>query len=133
MINAFYNSANIHTAQSWELWHAKKQAQSWAHTVPARFFYLCDMIVNITALPFAIISVTFGLLHALCTLNYRSPTFKATKHFIFERSSHLFLSAFGSVISPALAHKYRDANLAPYIIAFRIVVITAGALYYGLS
>lgn len=131
MENRFYDVANSQMAQSWEKWELGEIADSWRCSISARLSYLCDMIVNLVILPFAIIAVTFGSLHALFTWDWNSTFFQSTKHYITERTNHLVLSLFGSAISPALAHKYRDVNLVPYLIALRItVVVTALVVFY---
>ena len=129
--NALYTFANDCMATSREKWDAGQKGVAWGYTIPARLAYLCDMIINIVILPFAILAVTFGALHALCTWNRQSKHFQSTRTELMERANHFFLSLFGSIISPALAHKFRDANIAPYIVALRITVISAGALYYA--
>jgi len=128
--NRLYEHANDCVIKSWESWETNDGASAWKHSVSARLAYLCDMIVNLVVLPFAIIGVTFGSLHALITWNWQSSVFQSTKSFITKTSNHLFISLFGAVISPAIAHKYRDANLVPFIIAARIVIIAASLLVY---
>ncbi len=118
-------------ASSREKWDAGQKGEAWGYTIPARLAYLCDTIINLVVLPFSIIAVTVGTLHALFTWNWQSSIFQSTKSDIMERANHFFLSAFGSTISPSLAHKYRDLNIAPYIVAFRITVISAGVIYYA--
>lgn len=128
--NRLYEHANDCMVKSMESWDAHEDSSSWKYSVSARLAYLCDMIVNLTILPLAIIGVTFGSLHALFTWNWQSTVFQSTKSFITEKSNHLFISMFGAIISPAIAHRYRDANLVPYIIAARIVVITGSIIFY---
>ena len=125
----FYEKASDCMAKSWEDWEKGEIVQSWGRTIPARLAYLCEAITNLVVLPFAILSVTFGALHALCTWNRKSEVYLKTYAFISKTTNHLFLSTFGSLISPAITHKYRDANIAPFILAARITVITAGLLY----
>ena len=119
-------------ATSWEKWETGETAQSWGYTIPARLAYLCDVIVNLVILPFAILSATIGALHALFAWDRSSSSYQETKKFVLERSNHFLLSLFGSVIAPSVSHRYRDANLAPYVLAVRITVISAGLIYYGL-
>lgn len=130
---SLYNYANDCVAQSWEKWDLDQKGKSWGYVISARLAYVCDAIVNVVLLPFAIIGIIFGTVHALCTRNYQSELFQITKNNITERTNHLFLSIFGALISPAIAHRYRDANLAPYFIAFRITFLTGGLIYYAFS
>lgn len=118
-------------AQSWENWEMGELVEAWKGSLSARLAYLCDLIVNVVMLPFAIIAVTFGSLHALLTWDWHSAPFQTSKEFITEKTNHLVLSLFGSVISPSLSHKYRDVNLVPYLIALRItVIVTAFVVFY---
>ena len=125
----FYEKANDYMINSWKSWENGKTAKSWGYTIPARFAYLCETIINLVKLPFAIIAVTFGALHALCTCNRKSEIFQTTYSAISKTTNHLFLPVLGSLISPAAAHKYRDANITPYLIAARIIIISGGLFY----
>lgn len=125
----FYEKASQYVMKSWEYWEKNQIGKSWAWTIPARFAYLCETIINLVILPFAITAITFGSLHALCTLNRKSKVYQTSYAFISKTSNHLFLSLFGATVSPALTHKYRDANITPFIIAARVAVVTAGFLY----
>ena len=113
--------ANDLMAKSWDRWKAGLTGESWGYTIPARLAYLCDAIVSLVAMPFAIIALVFGSLQAFFTWN--SEPFVITKAFLYDKTNHFFLSAFGSIISPAIAHKYRDANLTPYVFALRMIVL----------
>lgn len=128
--NRLYEYANDCMIKSWESWETNEGSSSWKYSASARLAYLCDMIVNLVILPFAIIGITFGSLHALFTWNWQSTLFQSTKSFISKTSNHLFISLFGALVSPAIAHRYRDANLVPYIIVFRIVVVAGGVIFY---
>lgn len=131
--SALYTFANDCMEKSGEKWKAKEYGPSWGYSIPARLAYLADLIVNLIQFPFAIIGITFGSLHALVTLNYQSPLFQESKSFIIEKTNHALLSIFGAVVSPALAHRYQNANLAPFVIAARITVLSGGLLYYVFS
>lgn len=127
---ALFTFANTCMEKSWQEWEAGRVEDSWGYTISARLAYLADVIINLVQFPFAIIAVTFGSIHALCTLNYRSEVFQSTKNFIIEKTNHALISAFGAVVSPAVAHKFQNANLAPFVVAARITVISAGFFYY---
>ena len=124
-----YEVANDYMAKSWQSWKTGEEAKSWGYTIPARFAYLCETIINAVNLPFAIIAITFGSLHALCTWNRKSEIFLDTYSAISKTANHLFLSVFGALISPAITYKYRNANITPFIIAARIIIISGGILY----
>lgn len=124
-----YEFANDCVARSWQCRESGQTAESWGYTVPARLAYVCAAIVDLVVLPFALIATLFGALHALFTWDWNSPVFEETWNRVQIKSNHFFLSVCGSLISPAIAHKYRDANLLPYIVAIRIA-ITLGVVYY---
>lgn len=126
--NNLYHFANACMETSWEKWIEGKTAASWGCTLPARLAYLADAVINIVILPFALIRLTFCLFHG-----WSSEKRKVSYFYAKERANHLFLSTFGAVISPALASKYRDANITPYIIAARVMVISGFVLYYVLT
>ncbi|NGX60176.1 MAG: hypothetical protein KR126chlam3_01342, partial [Chlamydiae bacterium] len=48
----FYEKANDYMIQSWKSWENGKTAKSWGYTIPARFAYLCETIINLVKLPF---------------------------------------------------------------------------------
>lgn len=125
----FYDKASAYMKLSWASWEENKIALSWYYTGPARIAYLFETIINTVKLPFTIIGVTFGSLHALVTWNRKSPIFTQTYQEISKTANRLFLSAFGSAISPAVTHRYRDANITPFIIAARVTIISSGILY----
>ncbi len=128
--NRLYEFANDCMVQSWDKWELREIGSSWGYTIPARLAYLCDSIVNLVVLPFAIIGITFGTLHAVFTWNRQSTVYQSALNHIIEKTSHLVLSFIGACISPAFAHRFRDANLLPYIIAFRITVLTGAFILY---
>lgn len=129
--NALYEYANDCVVKAHQLETDGKVVSSWAQTVPARLSYLADVIVNVAILPFGILRFLGCGLLALSTWNWSNPSYQESKRALLERSNHLVMSSVGFLVSPTLAHKYRDANVAPYLIAVRIVVITGIALYYG--
>ncbi len=127
---ALYSFANTCMENSWKEWEMGNLENAWGYTIPARLAYLADLVVNIVQFPFAIIAITFGSVHALCTFDYQSVVFQSAKRFIILKTNHALISAFGGAISPAVAHKYQNANLAPFVIAARITVISTGFFYY---
>jgi|GEM_PF-5816697 len=129
MSSDYYKLASHHMEKSWRAWESNSSLKSWGHTIPARLAYLCETVINAVSLPFAIIAITFGSLHALCTWNRQSALFQDTYATISKVANRLFLSGFGALFSPAVTHKYRDANITPFIIAARVVVISGGLLY----
>jgi len=84
----FYEKANDYMINSWKSWEEGKVAKSWGYTIPARLAYLCETIINLVTLPFAIIGVTFGTLHALCTWNRNSEIFQTTYRAISKTTNH---------------------------------------------
>ncbi len=130
---ALYSFANDCVAKSWKSWEEKNYGESWGYSFTARLAFVANLVIDVALFPFAIIGVTFGLLHALGTRNHRSAVFQKTRNFIIEKTNHALLSIFGAVVSPAIAHRFQYANLAPFVIAARITVISAGFLYYFLG
>jgi hypothetical protein len=126
--DSLYHFASECMDRSLEKWKAGQFWDSWGYTLPARLAYLADSVLNCVILPFALIKFAFSL-----PANWKSENLKASYHYVKERSNHLFIALFGAVISPYLANKYRDANVAPYIIAARITVISGAILYYALT
>ncbi|MDN3506035.1 MAG: hypothetical protein P0S96_02275 [Simkaniaceae bacterium] len=133
MSNDYYEIASSHVEKSWQAWEANSSLKAWGHTIPARLAYLCESVINAVSLPFAIIAITLGSLHALCTWDRKSEIFQDTYATISKVANRLFLSGFGALVSPAVTHKYRDANITPFIIAARVVVISGGLLYAFLN
>jgi len=124
-----YEIANDRAEIARLAWEANKPLQSIGYSLSARVAYLAETTVKAVILPFAILRVTFATTLALLTWNWKGELFQSSYQFISGTSNHLFLSLFGAVISPALAHKYRDANITPFIIAARITIISGGLLY----
>lgn len=130
---ALFEFAGSCMETSWKKWGEGEFTSSWGYTIPARLAYVASVIVNIVQFPFAIIGVTLGGLHALLTLNYKSEPFQITRQFIIQKTNHALISAFGAAISPAIAHRFQNANLAPFVIAARVTVVSAALFYYIFS
>lgn len=125
----FYQIACECVCQSWEHWEAGNISASWRATIPARLAYLCDVVVDVVVIPFYLVQFLFSASKGIFTWNWEST--RPVRHDLLKKTNHLFLSFFGTLCSPAIAYRYRDANLAPYIIAARIVVILAGITYFA--
>jgi len=130
--NATYEFANQCVEKSWAQWERNDLVESWGYTIPARLAYVTDLVINVAVFPLAIIRVTFGSLYAIARWDSSTHEYQSGKHYIIERTNHVLLSLVGSIL-PSVAHRYRDVDLAPYVIAARIAVITWGILYYGYS
>lgn len=131
--NGLYDFANHCMEVSWQKKEEGKVWESWKYTLPARVAYLADVIVNAVIVPFSLIGFLYGALHALCTWNRKSEVWQNNKAFALERTNHILLSTLGFAISPSLAHKYRDANITPYVIAIRIAAIASLVAYYAIK
>lgn len=126
----FYDKASDYMLKSWQSWENGEIAKSWGYTIPARLAYLCQTIISIVLLPFEIIRITFASMVALFTWNRKAKIFQTALAGIIKTTNRLILSALGSTISPAMTHKYRTANVAYFVVAARVVVISAGFLYW---
>lgn len=126
----FYHAAGKYVCRSWEHWESGNIVASWKETIPARLAYLCDVVLDIVVIPFYLVQFLFAAVKGLLTWNWE--TMRTTRHDLFKKTNHFFLSFFGCLFSPAIAYRYRDANLTPYIIAARIAVILAGITYLAL-
>lgn len=127
--NVAYEFANDCMEASWEEHRNGNKFQSWGLTVPARFAYLSDVIINTVISTAAMVATVFMGLVALATCNCKNKTFLATKAYTLESYNHFFMSLVG-IVSPALAHKYQDANIFKYVFAIRIIAMSALGIYY---
>lgn len=125
----FYHFAGEWVQKSWTHWDEGRIVESWKDTIPARFSYLCDSIFDIIITPFYLIGCTFGIVKGVVTCNWE--LFHSYRKNLMGKANHLILSSIGFSLSPALAYKFRDANLALYVVALRIIVIFAGATYFA--
>lgn len=122
--NSSYVYANKCMETSWKE-HAKgNRMQSWGRTVPARFAYLTDVIINAVVGPFAITASIFMGMIAFATCNCKNKTILATRAYAAERTKHFFVSFVG-VISPGLAHKYENANIFYYVLIVPAIAMAA--------
>lgn len=129
----FYNSANAYMETSLQLQQEEKIIDSWKFTIPARLAYLAQTVVSCVALVFSVFSYSYGVLHALYTWDRKSVEYQTRKENLMATSNVFFFSLFGALVSPSVAHRYRDYNIVPYVVAFRITVISCGMLYYWLT
>lgn len=127
-----YNSANTAAALSIQKWDDSEVLSSVRYNLKSRFLYICSAVANISVLPFALLATLFSGIHALCVCDRNLPGFQYSYKCTVTYSNHFFMSLVGAIFTPTIAHKYRDFNLTPYIIAARIAVITGAVLYYAL-
>ncbi len=129
--NAAYEKANNYMQSSETQWREGSKFESLKFSFSARAFYLADVIINTVRLPFALLETLFAVLHSCVKWNWKSEYLHGSYTFLLERSNHFFLSAFG-ILLPGISHTYRDANLTPYIVAARIIIISGAILYYSM-
>lgn len=127
--NHYFASANAFMEKAHELRQEGQYQRSWKISLSARLHYLADCVVNLVILPFALLGVIAGAIHALCRWNL--SILKPSKQYLLEKSNHFFISLCGTALSPTLAYKYKDANLAPLIITVRIAAIAMLYLIYA--
>ena len=118
--NKAYEYANECMELSWEKWEDGEIGHSWSLSFQARLAYLVDIIVDLVIFPFAVIGLVFSLFSPIFTCNANAIKFCYGKS--SEKLNHFCFSVLGSTVSPALAHKHRDFNLTPYIIAARAII-----------
>lgn len=125
---ALYLAAHRQVLASQEDWDQGSCARALIHSVSARFAYVANLIVNVASFPLAILYVTFGAIMAIAHWDLKIEVYTKSFNWIKTKTNHILLSTLG-VLLPAAAHHYRDANLAPYVIALRVAIITWGLLW----
>lgn len=120
-----YLTAQHQTLSAQRLWDEGSKADSISHALNARLAYVANLIVNVVSFPLAILYVTFGTIVAISHWNFKVEIYTKSFNWIKTKTNHVLLSALGTA-APSLAYRFREANLAPYVIALRIVIITWG-------
>lgn len=128
-----YELANDAAEAAIVKWNENEIGEFCKYHCKSRLFYLCSVVTNAVAFPFTAVAALFRSLYALCLCNTKEETFRTQWKYTIECSNHFFLSIIGSLFSPSIAHRYRDANLTPYVIVARITIVTGALLYYALS
>ena len=125
---SLYLSAHTQILASQELWKNGETVASIGRAVSASLLYIANLIVNVVSFPLAIIFVTYGSIVALSHWDRKIDVYVKSFNWIVTKTNHVLLSALGTVL-PSAAYRYRDANLAPYVIALRIGVVSYGFIY----
>jgi hypothetical protein len=110
--NFFYEKANEFEKESIDLSNKGEHIKSWGVSFMARLPYIADVIVNIVAAPLFLVATIFSLIPAIITWGEKTTLLKTCGTKFIEKVNHFCLSFFGAVISPWVAHNFRDANVA---------------------
>lgn len=124
----FYLEAHTQVLKSQECWNEGNRVASVGHALNARLAYIANLIINVVSFPFAILYVTYGSIVAVLHWNFKIEVYTKSFNWIKTKTNHILLSTLG-IATPSLAYRFRDANLAPYVIALRIAIITWGFFY----
>lgn len=116
--NYFYNIANDWEEHGIQCNDNKEYFKSWGWSALARLPYLANVIVDVVAAPLALIGIVFGLPPAIFTCGKESVILTYSAKKCLEKLNHLFISTFGALVSPWLAHKGRDVNVIGYAFEF---------------
>ncbi len=110
--NYFYDTANNLEKESIELGKNKEYLKSWGLSFCARVPYIADVIVNIVTIPLYLLGCIFGLIPTILTWGDETSLLSTCGVKFLEKFNHFWISLFGAVISPWVAHQFRDANIA---------------------
>lgn len=110
--NFFYDMANDLEKESIEAGNKKEYLRSWCLSFAARVPYVADVIVDIVTAPLYFIGCIFGLIPTILTWGDETSLLATCGVKFLEKFNHFWLSLFGAVISPWVAHQFRDANVA---------------------
>jgi len=123
-----YLAAHNQVIESQLCWIDGHTADSILHSINARLAYVANLVINVVSFPLAILFVTFGSIIAISHWDFKIEIFTKSYNWIKTKTNHVLLSALGTAL-PSVAYRFRDANLAPYVIALRIALITWGFFY----
>ena len=76
--------------------------KSWALSSGARLSFIIDLVIDIAAVPFAILGIVFSAIPALFTWGKETSTFTFNRNLIEQKVNQLMLSSLGAFISPWL-------------------------------
>lgn len=125
-----YNYANDCVKASWEKWERGDYISSLLDTVPARLAYLCDVVATAVIFVFATIALVFGLVLGALSCGQETSLISSSWNCIKKTTNHFYLSIIGSILSPALAHKWKDSDIGLYIVGLRIIAVCVGGGYW---
>lgn len=125
---ALYSTAHTQVIQCQRRRAEGLSLSSWQYSGFARLAYFGNLAINVASFPLAILFVTFGLVVAISHWDFKIDLYRRTFNWIKTKTNHILLSALG-IAFPCLAYRFRNANLAPYVIALRIGVVTWGFFY----
>lgn len=130
VLKSFLNSAHQSLRESWDANERKEYLLSWSKTVPARFYYLTDAIVNAGALPLYSIGVGYGVGETVFTWGKETLCLTESLKGIDNSLSRVFFGSVGAVVSPAAAEALEvDSALKVVATAALISAVGLGAIY----
>ncbi|NGX42776.1 MAG: hypothetical protein K940chlam7_01064 [Chlamydiae bacterium] len=103
--NYFFNAANNWEKRAIISSYNKQFFKSWLQSTAARLPYLVDVIINVVAIPLMLIGALFGAIPAIFTWGKDRSFLDFSLNKLLEKTTHLFISLFGAIISPWAAYK----------------------------
>lgn len=122
--NFFHNMANDIERESIALGNNKEYLKSWGLSFCARLPYLADVIVNLVTMPFYLLGCIFGTVLTIVTWGSETSLLTSCGNKLTEKFNHLCLSTFGALISPWVAHQFKDTNVA--LVGLLVMATVAG-------
>ena len=106
-INRYFRTKALNSmVQSYAAWGRLDYLESWGHALgPARFWFACDTIANVGTTLVNTGGMVIGGVEAVYTWGNQRQSFDTYRRETYCRVNHVFLSAFGTVISPGVASR----------------------------
>jgi hypothetical protein len=111
MSSIFKNKALMHTENAINDANEKKYLKSWIDTIPARIYYLADVIANIAIIPFSILKTGFYSIEALYTWGNEIENLNDAIKSLYKHTNDLVTSTIGIFFTSKAKELYKKNNL----------------------
>ncbi|MFA6118501.1 MAG: hypothetical protein WCT85_04290 [Parachlamydiales bacterium] len=128
MSTIFLTKAHEYTSRSIEEINNKKYFQSWVDTLPARAYYLADVIANICCTPFTLLKTAYYSIEAGYTWGYEAKNFNQALENLYNNVNNTISSSIGIVFTS----KGKELNKKNNIKSLAYLILLIGSIAIGI-
>jgi hypothetical protein len=129
----FLNSAHQALRESYEANARGQYLLAWRKTLPARFNYLADAVLNATAVPLYAVSAGYGVGETFLTWGRKTSCLRESLKGIDNSLSRVFFGSVGAVVSPAAARAFEVDSAVEVVATGALVGIVGTGIYFAAS
>lgn len=126
-------SINAHkwTNKSLDCVNKEKYFQAWVDSIPAKFFYIADLITNISMIPFSLIKILFSSLESLYTWGHKTKNLNNAINSLYHYANNS-ISSFTGIFSIEFAKFIRNKNNVKNFFSISFTVSMIGLFIFSI-